>query len=193
MPQQGMTDRSRLRKRPLETDAATNARAAGEIDIAGCATIAYSSEDPAHPVEHMLDGRSGPGAPAGSALAPTPPNTSSLSLTGRRRSRASSMRSRRRCGSVPKKCAWKSRRTAADRTAKFWFRNTTSAPGEPPTSAKNSASISAKSPISVSRLFQTRADPARRRSQRSAFSPRGLKLHNLSAAAQVPARTYPGD
>jgi len=62
MPQQGMTDRSRLRKRPLETDATTNARAAGEIDIAGCATIAYSSEDPAHPVEHMLDGRSGPGA-----------------------------------------------------------------------------------------------------------------------------------
>src|ERR1700736_1345654 len=62
MPQQGMTDRSRLRKRPLETDATTNARAVGEIDIAGCATIAYSSEDPAHPVEHMLDGRSGPGA-----------------------------------------------------------------------------------------------------------------------------------
>ena len=57
MPQQGMTDRSRLRKRPLETDATTNARAAGEIDIAGCAIIAYSSEDPAHPVEHMLDGR----------------------------------------------------------------------------------------------------------------------------------------
>ena len=36
-------------------------------------------------------------------------------------------------------------------------------PGEPPTSAKNSASISAKSPISVSRLFQARAVPARRR------------------------------
>ena len=62
MPQQGMTDLSRLRKRPLETDAATSARAAGEIDIAGGATIAYTSEDPAHPVEHMLDGRSGPGA-----------------------------------------------------------------------------------------------------------------------------------
>ena len=62
MPQQGMTDLSRLRKRPLEADAATSARAAGEIDIAGCATIAYSSEDPAHPVEHMLDGRCGPGA-----------------------------------------------------------------------------------------------------------------------------------
>jgi len=53
---------SRLRKRPLEADAATSARAAGEIDIAGCATIAYSSEDPAHPVGHMLDGRRGPGA-----------------------------------------------------------------------------------------------------------------------------------
>jgi hypothetical protein len=29
MPQQGMTDLSRLRKRPLETDAATSAGAAG--------------------------------------------------------------------------------------------------------------------------------------------------------------------
>jgi hypothetical protein len=57
-----MTDPSRLRKRPLEAEAATSVRAADEIDIAGCATIAYSSEDPAHPVEHMLDGMSGPGA-----------------------------------------------------------------------------------------------------------------------------------
>src|SRR5215470_7200287 len=57
-----MTDLSRLRKRRLEDDAATSARAADEIDIVSCATIAYSSEDPAHPVEHMLDGRSGPGA-----------------------------------------------------------------------------------------------------------------------------------
>jgi hypothetical protein len=62
MAQPGMTDVSRLRKRPLETDAATNTGAAGEIDIAGCPTIAYSSEDPAHPVEHLLDGNSGPGA-----------------------------------------------------------------------------------------------------------------------------------
>ena len=57
-----MTGPSRLRKRPLEADAATIARAADEIDIAGCATIAYSSEDPAHPVEDLFDGRSGPGA-----------------------------------------------------------------------------------------------------------------------------------
>jgi hypothetical protein len=52
---------SRLRKRALEADAATSAGTADEIDIAGCATIAYSSEKPAHPVEHLLDGRSGPG------------------------------------------------------------------------------------------------------------------------------------
>src|ERR1700731_4516759 len=62
MQQQGMTDLSRLRKRPLETDAATSPRAAGEIDIAGGATIAYTSEDPAHPVEYLLDGSCGPGA-----------------------------------------------------------------------------------------------------------------------------------
>jgi hypothetical protein len=40
----------------------TRARATDEVDIASCARIAYSSEDPAHPVEHLLDGRSGPGA-----------------------------------------------------------------------------------------------------------------------------------
>jgi hypothetical protein len=53
---------SKLRKRQLETDAATCTEAEGEIDIVGCATIAYSSEDPAHPIEHALDGNSGPGA-----------------------------------------------------------------------------------------------------------------------------------
>jgi F5/8 type C domain len=53
---------SSLRKRQLEPDGARRARAADEVDIASCATIAYSSENPAHPVEHLLDGRSGPGA-----------------------------------------------------------------------------------------------------------------------------------
>lgn len=53
---------SRLRKRQLEPDGAMRARAADEIDIVGCATIAYSSENPAHPIEHLLDGHSGPGA-----------------------------------------------------------------------------------------------------------------------------------
>ena len=45
-----MTDPSALRKRLLEADAAS-VRDNDEIDIAGCATIAYSSENPAHPVE----------------------------------------------------------------------------------------------------------------------------------------------
>jgi hypothetical protein len=33
-----------------------------EIDLRSQATIHFSSEDPAEPIEHMLDGRSGPGA-----------------------------------------------------------------------------------------------------------------------------------
>ena len=35
--------------------------ATDEIDIAACATIAYSSEDPVHPIENSLDECSGPG------------------------------------------------------------------------------------------------------------------------------------
>ena len=57
-----MTDISRIRKRPLEADPAASGRAANEIDIAACATISYSSEDPDHPVEHLLDRHSGPRA-----------------------------------------------------------------------------------------------------------------------------------
>jgi hypothetical protein len=51
-----------LRKRRLAADGAAGASAAGELDIASCATIAFTSENPVHPVEHMLDGSSGPGA-----------------------------------------------------------------------------------------------------------------------------------
>ena len=61
LPMPAMPSPPRLRKRPLKANAATSA--ADEIDIAGCAAIAYTSEDPAHPVEHMLDGCCGPGAP----------------------------------------------------------------------------------------------------------------------------------
>jgi hypothetical protein len=53
---------SRLRKRPLQPGGATSVGIADEIDIAGRATLLYSSEQSAHPVEHLLDGRSGPGA-----------------------------------------------------------------------------------------------------------------------------------
>jgi hypothetical protein len=52
-----MTERPRVRKRSLAADTATAGRAADEIDIACCATVAYSSEDPAHPVENLLDGQ----------------------------------------------------------------------------------------------------------------------------------------
>jgi hypothetical protein len=51
-----------LRKRQLTADGAASASAAGELDIASCATIAFTSENPVHPVEHMLDGSSGSGA-----------------------------------------------------------------------------------------------------------------------------------
>ena len=61
---------SRLRKRPLEADAAASGRVANEIDIAACATISYSSEDPAHPVEDLLDGHSGPGTTRGMRARP---------------------------------------------------------------------------------------------------------------------------
>ena len=57
-----MTDLSRLRKRPLTADTQANTGASAEIDIAGCATIAYSSEAGDQPVEHLLDGHAGPGA-----------------------------------------------------------------------------------------------------------------------------------
>ena len=57
-----MMNLSQLRKRPLAADGQANAGAADEIDIAGCATMAYSSEAPGHPVEHLLDGHSGTGA-----------------------------------------------------------------------------------------------------------------------------------
>ena len=56
-----MTDLSQLRKRQLGA-ATIGGPAAGEIDIVGSAVIAYSAEEPAHPIEHALDGRSGPGA-----------------------------------------------------------------------------------------------------------------------------------
>jgi F5/8 type C domain len=58
-----MTDFSRLRKRQLRgADATAGASAANRIDIIAATTIAYSSEDPAHPIEHAFDGCSGPGA-----------------------------------------------------------------------------------------------------------------------------------
>jgi F5/8 type C domain len=56
-----MTNLSRLRKKLLDAEATTDVGNDDEIDIVGCATIAYSSENPAHPIGHLFDGHSGLG------------------------------------------------------------------------------------------------------------------------------------
>jgi hypothetical protein len=55
------TDTSRMRKRLISEQSATAGDNPGEMDIAGCALLAYSSEDPAHPLEHLIDGHCGRG------------------------------------------------------------------------------------------------------------------------------------
>ena len=53
------TETSRIRKRLTSEH---SSRPTGEIDIASHATLAYSSEDPAHPLEHLIDEHVGRGA-----------------------------------------------------------------------------------------------------------------------------------
>lgn len=52
------TGRPRVRKQQIGVEPS---RASGGIDLATNATLAYSSEDPADPVENIVDGRGGPG------------------------------------------------------------------------------------------------------------------------------------
>jgi hypothetical protein len=52
---------STIRKRKLD-QFETAGNASGALDLTRLATIAYSSEDPAHPVEHLFDGQTGPGS-----------------------------------------------------------------------------------------------------------------------------------
>jgi F5/8 type C domain len=67
------TKPSRLRKRLMSQERITSADSRpGEIDIADGAIIAYSSEEAAHPVEHLIDGVGGPG---GTYWASSRPNT----------------------------------------------------------------------------------------------------------------------
>ena len=51
-----------MRKKLIQETTVQNALASGEIDLATSAVLAYSSEDPAHPVDHLLDRSSGPGS-----------------------------------------------------------------------------------------------------------------------------------
>ena len=60
---------STLRKRKLD-ESETPATTSGALDLARLATVAYSSEDPAHPIEHLFDGQTGPGSSRWSAAQP---------------------------------------------------------------------------------------------------------------------------
>jgi hypothetical protein len=50
-----------IRKRLLQEACLPPASSREEFDVAAGATIAYSSEEPAHPVDNIFDGRDGPG------------------------------------------------------------------------------------------------------------------------------------
>jgi len=66
------TDVSRMRKRLMSEQVSRHADRPGEIDVASLATFHYSSEDPDHPLEHLIDGRCGRG---GTRWASARPNT----------------------------------------------------------------------------------------------------------------------
>jgi len=56
------TNTSRIRKRLMSDKVSMTQDSAGEIDIARYAALAYSSEDPKHPLEHLIDRHFGQGA-----------------------------------------------------------------------------------------------------------------------------------
>ena len=68
----GEASASGVRKRRLDEAGVTDP-GPGALDLASLATIAYSSEDPAHPVERLLDGRAGPGGSRWAAARPDEP------------------------------------------------------------------------------------------------------------------------
>jgi hypothetical protein len=52
---------TRLRKRQIDRPGSSAGGNTTEIDIATHAVVAYSSENPNHPLEHLFDGHDGPG------------------------------------------------------------------------------------------------------------------------------------
>jgi F5/8 type C domain-containing protein len=52
---------SRMRKRLMSEQVSSCAGRPGEIDVASLATFRYSSEDPVHPLDHLIDGCCGRG------------------------------------------------------------------------------------------------------------------------------------
>lgn len=61
-----------MHKRLMSEETLVSTERPGELDIAGLAEFAYSSEDSAQPLEHLMDGRRGPG---GTRWASARPNT----------------------------------------------------------------------------------------------------------------------
>ena len=127
---------SNLRKRQLGSHEGTRSLPADEVDIASCAMIAYSSENPAHPVEHLLDGASGPGATRWMSARPDvieqivvefdhPQTISRLVYEVEEAIRERTQEVRVEA-------------SEAEHTASSRFRSTPSALGEPPISVKNS-------------------------------------------------------
>jgi hypothetical protein len=57
-----LTNAPQIRKRLISEPGSISSEEPGEIDLASQAMVAYSSEDSAHPVEHLLDGHCGPDA-----------------------------------------------------------------------------------------------------------------------------------
>ena len=116
--------------------------ATDEIDIAARATIAYSSEDLAHPIENLLDERSGPGGSRWTSARPDiierivvefdqPQTISRLDYEVEETIRDRTQEVRVEVSTME-----------VGRIARFWFRNTISVPTEPSFSAKNRALIS---------------------------------------------------
>ena len=67
-----LSSSSGVRKRLLPKEGANAAALTGEIDIASHAVLAYTSDDPGHPIENLIDGRNGRG---GTFWAGAKPNT----------------------------------------------------------------------------------------------------------------------
>jgi hypothetical protein len=69
-------DSSRIRKHLMMSEQrSTFPESSGEIDIAKHAMLGYSSEDPHHPLDHLIDGRCGRG---GTRWASARPNATEL-------------------------------------------------------------------------------------------------------------------
>ena len=104
-----------LRKRRLKRPAEPEGDSA-PLNLASVACIDYSSEDPAHRVEHLIDERTGPGGSSGRRRRPIPPSGSYSCSMSRRPSRVSCTKSRRRSASARRRCTSRPRRTRAAAT-----------------------------------------------------------------------------